>query len=368
MLSGWRMCEAYFEEEFLSHPGKQLTPIGRTWGLEFGSYVHKCMEYFYLAQREDWEGHFPILDRNNASVVGRTPQNLVSFLQLVSDHWKFADLDWFMQPEFKKGLGKTAQALGGHDGAITLFTQYYKQYWRQERFRFVGSELTFGHGKEFLLYEFPCVVRFYYCGRIDQIVDDTVTIGPMDFKTASYFDGTERDGFKPDDGMQGYVAFVQHHLKSKFAAEGRLCNTMIIRHISVRYEKEERFKSSFITYTPVEMAMWHARQIKTFKQIYEALIEDTGFVWNTRACNNGFYYHKCPFKQLHDVSPAYRDGLIKTFYQIQDAWSYDRNGGNNAKDLQVLQSKSAQEVSVDNRTQSDIDMAVSETPSKDKVL
>ena len=316
MLSAFRECQGYFEEQFLSHPNQMFVPTGRTWSLEFGQYFHKCMEYFYQGQRDDWEGVFQGVD-NSVEVK----QDFMSFLQICSDLWTVYDLDFYMSKEFEKNIGKSCRALGGHEGALTLFTQYYRTHFRQERFRFVGQELSFGRNKEVLIGEWN-MGRFYYCGRIDMIVDDSIAIGPMDHKTTSYFDGEERDNFTPDDGMQGYVFSVQRMLGEAFKEQGKVCNTMIINHISVRAPSNgsERFKKSYILYTPLQMDRWQGRQMATFKQIYRVLSGTESVTWDTAKCNN-WHHRKCSYKMLHETAPAFRDGIAAKFYQIKDAWN-----------------------------------------------
>ena len=344
MLSSFRKCQGYFYEQFLSHPGNMLTTRGRSWSLEFGQYLHKCMEYFYQAQRDNWEGAFLMNVPTTTSADGllSVPQDLISFLQICSDLWKSYDLEYFMAPEFKINIGKNCHNLGGHDGALTLFTQYYKVHWRQERLRFVGWELSFGRDKEVPILDntpnkgFAEATEFsikwdfvrspfraYYCGRIDLIVDNSEVIGPLDHKTTSYFDGGEGEMFKPHDGMQGYVYSVQQMLGDKVRAEGKMCNSIIINHISIRPAKEigERFKRSYKSYTPLEMENWLARQRSTFTQLYNMLINDAAPAWNTEACNMWYFSSKCPYKQLHEVPPAAREGLIRDKYELKPAWS-----------------------------------------------
>lgn len=333
MLSAFRKCQGYFYEQFLSHPGQMLVGKGRSWSLEFGQYFHRCMEFFYRGQRDNWEGNFVAYtapEKGLLKVGPEVKQDMISFLQLCSELWKFYDLEYYMAPEFKQYIGKNAHNLGGHDGALRLYTQYYKTHWRQEHFRFVGWELSFGHNKEvpILNWHPEYQMRAYYCGRIDLIIDDTETIGPMDHKTTAFFDGKEREQFKPHDGMQGYCYAVQHILKNKLQELGRTSNTTIINHVSIRPEEDagNRFKRSFIQYTPLEMDMWLKRQQATFREIYNVLVNGAEITWDTDLCNMWYYSSKCPYKALHDVAPAYREGRIKESFETKEAWSPYNNG------------------------------------------
>lgn len=337
MLSAFRKCQGYFQEQFLAEPGKMLLPMGRAWSLEFGQYFHKCLEYFYQAQRENWEGEFLVNCPTIESPDGlkNVKQDIISFLQICSDLWKSFDLEYFMDKELVKGPGKNAQALGGHDGAIRLYIQYYKVYARKERFRFVGWELSFGHNKEVPIitenYETSIPrrpydgfdFRAYYCGRLDLVVDNSEVIGPVDHKTTAYFDGHEGENFKPHDGMQGYVHSVQQMLKDKFQSTGRLCNTMIINHVSIRATEDmaARFKRSYKSYTLGEMDAWLKRQQATFLGIYDVLINERPVTWDTDLCNMWYYSHPCPYKQLHELPQVAREGIVKINYQLKDAWS-----------------------------------------------
>jgi hypothetical protein len=188
--------------------------------------------------------------------------------------------------------------------------------------------MVFGYGKEVLIANKPDGYNFraYLCGRIDQPIDDGKIIAPMDFKTHSYFDGTEKDMFKPHDGIQGYTFGLNEMLPEEYKAKGRSCYHAIIRHISVRYDKDERFKSSEIAYTPGEMAAWLKRQQATFKQIYRVISDLEDITWDTDVCDSWFFSKKCPYKPLHECSTGGREGIIKTFYKIVEPWSHENNG------------------------------------------
>jgi len=326
-LSSFRKCQGYWGEWITSHPGKTLVQRGRKWSFEFGAYFHKMMEFFYQAQREDWEG---IFITNINGTEQRYKQDLITFLQIVNDYWDKYDLNYFMEKEFKTNIGKTAQVLGGRIGATNLFMEYYKKYWRQERYRFIGWELSFGRDKRIPIclprdnYNF----RGYLVGRIDLLLDDTTNISPLDFKTTQYFDGFEQEDYKPHEGIQGYVYTGNCLLPEEFKARGRSCNSALIRHVSIRKPSDgsDRFKTSTILYTHQEMATWKNRQEKTFRDIYNALINEEVLTWNTDLCNMWFYNNPCPYLKLHKEPLVEREGIINTFYQIKEGWSPERNG------------------------------------------
>lgn len=321
MLSSFRKCQGYFQETYLSKPGKTLVPKEREWSLEFGIYVHKCLEYFYTGQRDNWEGKFYYFNNATKQIV-EEPQDFGKFLQICMFFWKKYNMDFFRTSQNGK---KQFEKLGGMAGAILLFKEYFQVHYRNERLRHVGWELSFGKNKEVPIVQSE-LFRGYYCGRIDNIVDNGTIIGPMDTKTKAYFDGTETDSYKPDEGPEGYVYSWQQMIPESLKAMGRQCNSMIINHISVQAvdNMQERFKRSVKPYTPAELQEWLGRQATTFGDIYNLLMGNRIATWNTALCNMWFYKRKCPFKNVHEVPPSFRENLIKLNYTEKEAWSPER--------------------------------------------
>jgi hypothetical protein len=323
MLSNFRKCQGLFQEQFINN----IYPTGRSWSLEFGQYVHKCMEYFYQAQRDSWSGEF-----NHPGALSENPihikQDFSNWLIICRDLWTNYQLDDFAD-------WKQHKSLGGWQGALGLLTEYYGCYANKERLRFVGWELSFGRSKEvpiideevsvqlFKHYSMPGLFRGYYCGRLDMVVDDGSIIGPLDHKTTAYFDGNESADFKPHDGMQGYVYSLQQMLGTKLQAEGRMCNNIIINHISLRTCKDpiDRFKRSYKPYTPEEMLEWKQRQIETFIGIYNLVVLERAATWNTELCKMFYFSMVCPYKQLHEVPPVMRKQLVKINYEERKPWN-----------------------------------------------
>lgn len=325
-LSSYRKCPGYFVESMLNRTGTS----GRSWSLEFGQYFHKVMEYFYKSQKEEWKGTWEIRFPLNTEAFSNPLQTFENFLSITRECWLEYKLDELSEtPGFKK--------LGGYIGALNLFTQYYNTHFQQERLRVVGTELSFGRSKEVYVgtyFEKPInkeslQIRFFYCGCIDLVVDDGSIIGPMDHKTTSYFDGTEGSGFKPHDGMQGYVYAFQKMLPEALKAQGRTCNSIYINHISLQTKNtnptgSDRFKHSIISYTPAEMDEWRNRQVRTFTDIYRSVILEEPVNWDTERCNSWFGFNECAYKQLHAAAPLSRDIIRKSNYIQIEAWSHDR--------------------------------------------
>jgi hypothetical protein len=329
MLSTYRKCPMLFVEQHLNN----LSPkgiAGRNWSLEFGMFVHKCLEYFYQAQRDSWK-HFWIHPAyktfEEQEMSPKLVQNIQNFLIICANLWTDYQLDDFRET-------KGYKSLGGWQGALKLMTEYYQVHAEKERMRFVGWELNFGRKKEVPIGkitkrneidygEIDVICRFYYCGRIDMIIDDGSKIGPLDHKTCSHFDGNESSDFKPHDGMQGYVYAVQKILGDKLAAQGITCNDIIINHISVKpcERAHERFKRSYKTYTASEMEEWRQRQVTTFKQIYNIIINDEQPFWNTDKCSYFIFSLPCPFKILHETPPSTRENIRKLMFQERKPWN-----------------------------------------------
>jgi PD-(D/E)XK nuclease superfamily len=347
-LSSFRKCPGYFEEFILNH---RRLKEGRVWALEFGQYFHKVMEFFYQAQHCNWTGTWTYYDTTGEKPVHYScEQNLQNFIEITRVQWANYDLEYFGQPLWydkkkKKNVPfSTYEKLGGYTGAFNLFLQYYINHFQQERMRVVGTELSFGRAREVPIgsitqkwaAESPSdfvheeeICRLYYCGRIDLVVDNGVVIGPLDFKTTSYFDGTESNDFKPHDGQQGYVYSAQKMLPEELVKQGRMCNSAMIKHISLTQTSEDttgrdRFKTTIKSYTPAEMEEWRLRQVATFTAIYRHVILEEPIWWNTDVCGSWFYFQDCPYKQLHNLPPMSRSSLDGNLYKIGEAWSHER--------------------------------------------
>lgn len=327
MMENFRKCQGAFVERYLN----RIVPNGRSWALDFGSYFHTCMEYFYQAQRENWEGNWAyvgfgsIHQENDTKIIKLIKQDYANFVQLCLDLWKEYKMDEFA--EYKQ-----SKTFGGQDGAILLFSQYFKTHFRLERLRFVGWELSFGKKKEVPILDSAIYYdgvlhpfRGYYCGRIDLIVDDTEIIGPLDHKTTAKFDGSENSDYKPNDGPCGYVYSLQHILGEKFKSEGRTCNSILINHIELnppaRQDMRYRFKRSKKSYSPAELQEWLGRQQATFRHLYEVIVLEQPVIWNTQACAYWIFGQNCAYKPIHEVAPVVRDGVRKQFYQIGKPWN-----------------------------------------------
>jgi hypothetical protein len=302
-LSSVRKCEAYFIESIAN----RLSGTGRAWSLEFGSWLHYCLEYYYQNQKNG----------KDVSVY-----ELSKFGGMA---WDKLDMDFWSKIEDKR-----CKTIGGKLGAVVMLAEYHAMYMSRERLRTVATEVGFGYAKEVpiltdhTLYSYA-PFRAYYTGRIDRIVDNGTVISPFDHKSQSAFTGKEVTSFKPHEGMQGYVYATSHIISGLFpeiAAEGRICNSITINHISLKpcTNPLDRFKRSTPTWTPTQMEQWRLRQVSTFSRIYEMLVLERPADYSTDYCNM-MYHHECPYKALHEQDDEYRPIVMNQKYVQVAPWN-----------------------------------------------
>lgn len=312
MLSTFRLCEAKFVEEHIRkiqpRYGRGTSPHGTqvkhtAWFLEFGTWFHKMMEEYYH------------------HVKNGTELSQAQWLAKAAFLWDAYDLDYYK--ERHKGF----KNIGGLEGAIAMLSQYYYVYWGRERFRVIGTELAYGANKEVPILEdhtlYPYApFRAYYTGRIDQLLDDNVNIGPMDHKTKSNFDGKEIDMFAPHEGMEGYVYSAGEILKKYFPNIHRPVNRVWINHISVKPDNDpfKRFRRLPVCFTPEQLADWRLRQIRTFSKLYQVIVGEIAPDWNTNVCNS-IYHNPCPFKALHSIPASQMITLITANFEEREEWN-----------------------------------------------
>jgi hypothetical protein len=318
MLSSLRRCESYFDLAILQN----VHPRGEgAWALDFGAWMHKCLEVYYKVKCAGKE--YP----------------LAKWLKYGAALWKRNGLSKYADfPQFKE--------LGGYEGALAILIEYYNNYYGwKERLQIVGCELAFGYAKEVSIGQFVHAtpdfypqdtidghraiynkVNCYLSGRIDMVVDDGTFVGPLDHKTKKYFRGDETSSYSPHDGMLGYAYAVDKILGAKFAEQGRQCRQTIINHISLRQPKkgEDRFKRSFIQYSPSQFEEYRLRQLASFKRLFEITVLNEEKQWNTQSCI--MFGKECPYRQLHSRAPEAREGILRAYYEVKDVkWNPYRN-------------------------------------------
>jgi hypothetical protein len=327
-MSHMRMCESMFIEEITNciH-GRGV----RYWSLEFGVWVHDCLERFYDAFKK----------------TGQPPE-LDPWVNYCLELWDLYDLDYYKPDPLKlvknyRTDEKKYHSFGGREGAAGFLIHYYGFYINQ-RLRVVGTEIAFGRSKEVLLgsFRFPRYkwwegpegeddlvveswdkVNVYLTGRIDLLGDNTYKIGPVDHKSTARFDGYESNDYDPHEGITGYIYAINEILKKRFPDNPhKICRDGWIYHISVNALEETRFKATLITKTPQQLLDYAARQLRTARRILDVLTGQTPDM-NTLVCNN-IYNKPCPYRELHRQPTEQRLATIQQFYEIREAWNPEK--------------------------------------------
>lgn len=305
MLNTLEQCEMKFFTEHLLN----VRPIGhKSWSLSFGAYLHYCFEVYYRFLRDNEGKNMPIDD----------------FLKYGKEKWYELKLDGYSED-------KKYKTLGGLDGALNLLTMYWA-YYHDLRVRVVDVEIAFGKNREVLLGEFYLPielgnnpVRCYLTGRIDLIVDNGNKIGPVDHKHHAVFRGDEYKKFNPHDGVTGYILAVNSvmsQLYPKYFEQGRQCLSSWVYHISAAF-RTDRFKVTPIDKVPEQLEEYKARKVEEFKRIADIIFNGASPRWNTNACSN-IYNRECEYKVLHEAPSKEWPNLIKSHYNITEAWNPDK--------------------------------------------
>lgn len=311
MLQTFRMCEARFFEEFVEGY-KPKGSLGRIWFLDFGVCVHKAIEIYYIDRKK---GAFDLM-----GWISKIARKI----------WDEKDMEYWANEDLWKGHKYNSyKDLGGFLGFCGLLFQY-AQYFsvENERFRVIGTELYFGKNKEVPLLENKYFDRYspnfeitetpfrlYLAGKIDLLVDDGYSIGPMDHKTSRDFMGKNPAiNYEIQEGMTGYVFAAKTILASmntetygQTVPQGRQVNKIWMNFLQVKPAKAnmaDRFKRVPLYKTDEELEMYRQRQISTAARIYQLLEnykEDGSGLqpfYNHMACTN-WMHRNCLFQPVH---------------------------------------------------------------------
>lgn len=319
MLSALRKCEGYFIENIINRSVK-----GRGWPFDFGIWIHACIEYMYMNPHQrvlKWQQEF-----NARQVTKDATAQYCSAPELVD----YGAALW-NKMEFQKYHVQHKQyiSFGGFSGAAKMLLHYWQMYGEtREPLQIVGTEAAFGGAKECFIGSFEISgvrISCYYSGRIDVIVDDGISLGVMDTKSTSKFDGDELTDFTPHDGMMGYVYALRHILQNNYGSvyNGRPCNRIIINHVQVGDCKDykERFKRTPITYTLEQLEEWRLRQLRSFRKLYDITVGQQTPDWNTELCSKWYFRMPCPYQDLHRVTPSNREIIRKANFIQLEKWS-----------------------------------------------
>ncbi len=342
MLSNARLCEARFYMSHLLHINPRYdTSHRKPWFLDFGEFVHYCLETFYKS--------FKLFKR---------PPDVTLWLEDCKQKWISMKMEEYGEennPHVFPADKKKFEDVEGWPGVSGLLIQYFSFY-MDMRLRVIDTEITFGHNKEVFLGTFNSniirdkyleevdnyigvrlKVECYLTGRIDLLVDNGYKIGPIDHKTTHRFDGMEHTDFNPQDGITGYILAINELLK-EYQSQGISCPFSSggwIFHISnttpsTPRDKTKkpgpRFKTTPIDKTKEQLDDFKARQLSTFKRIAELLFNDKVPEWNTTACNN-IFMRPCEYKPIHEQPSSEWSQIINNHYTVgQHVWDTREHG------------------------------------------
>ena len=308
-LSTFRSCPARFKLEMIDgrRPKATAGSAGTgSWSLDFGILFHKVMEYYYTNFRSpDF----------SASVA----------IRYASELWEAMGFEsWSAANGYKN--------VGGLEGFRWLINFYFTRYQSEnERLRVVGTELYFGKGKEVPLQLNPtssAPFRLYYSGKIDLLVDDGYSFGPLDHKTSSDFKGKDPNlGYMVQDGMTGYV-FASKFMTQKIMELhplSRRTNMILMNYVQVKRAKDlqSQFKRIPLYKSDAELEQWRLRQIATVRDILHATwgtFEGIPFWYDTSHCTNT-YYRDCQFFPVHRIAdPTNQLVVLNNDFEIKPIW------------------------------------------------
>jgi hypothetical protein len=317
MMSDFRSCPSYFIEAYVNG----ISTRGRSFDLEFGLLFHSMMEDYYRRFRDP---SFNIQEWGLDKAV---------------KEWGKADMNFH-------STHKTYQSIGGVMGFVGLLISYANRFSAEnEHLRVIGTEISFGKNKEVLLGSIGITkpnmgsivgsytdsfLTLYLSGRIDTLVDDGVSICPMDHKTQSTLRYDPALRYEVDEGPTGYIYAISKILPRILGAESdkyinRNCNKIIMNFISKTPTKDERdrFKRIPILKTLEQLESYRKRMLLTGEQIFRTLVNyaSTRVVnRDTSKCTN-WYMHDCAFLPIHRQNSRENELMvINQFYEKRPIW------------------------------------------------
>ena len=169
-------------------------------------------------------------------------------------------------------------------------------------------------------------VMVYFTGRPDLValrLSDN-KIYPWDHKTSDEVHNTKfLNKWKPNHQIQGY-AFAVRQLVQEL--DLGVCGDRVIINGAARLdvtekksgEKKPRFIRLEPQFTVDELEEWRFQITLKAERVREA-IESGHFVMNDKSCDK---YYGCIYRDLCKQTPAARQLLIETLYQIKEPWSH----------------------------------------------
>jgi len=289
LLSTHRTCaDAFIQMHVLGYhpkPGYGV-PNLRRWYLDFGIAFHKMMEIYY---KEFKNPEFDMLDW--ATYKSKPVWDKLDMDNLYKEH-----------PEY--------HTIGGYKGFVGILLQYATRFKAEnEKLRILGTEISFGKGKEIVLYEDNSLI-ICLAGRMDVIVDDGFFIMPMDHKTTGTFRNDPLDRYLIDEGPTGYIYALRRILPKYIPKEyitKRDCNRILINMIAKNppaKDTMDRFRRLCIWKTSEQLSLYEKRMITSCENLLQDLTRfanGTPIARDTSHCTN-WYHGKCVYFDVHRQS------------------------------------------------------------------
>jgi hypothetical protein len=277
-LATFRVCPEKFKLEFVD--GYHGT--GRVWFLDFGILFHSMVEDYYN------------LKIKNSKI------DIKEWAFSAVPKWDAMGME-FYATSFNGKPHKDYIKVGGVQGFVALLLQYGFHFSvENERLRVIATEIYFGKGREVPI-EFNVSVKLYLSGKMDLLIDDGRSIGPMDHKTVGDFQGKSQvSKYDCHEGMTGYLYAAREIVKSYNLDFNRIVNKIWMNFIQVKPEEDatKRFSRMPIFKTDWQLEQFRLRQIRTMYDIYNMLYDEVPAYWNTSACKS-YMHGDCSFYHIH---------------------------------------------------------------------
>jgi len=319
IMSCFRTCPSLFMMTWVEGFAPK---IGKSWILDFGTIFHKLVEIYYKEFRT------PGFDRIKWAT------------EIAKEEWIAANMKFHRDH-------KEYNTIGGLPGFASLLLEYASRFSADnERIRVIGTEIAFGRNREVPLgsvynmvrdaprSDFANVyLRVFLAGRIDVLIDDRTSIGPLDHKTKGSFRGDPSKFYEIDEGPTGYIYAVNQilpkllkELNLEESLLERSCNKILMNYISKTPTQDpaERFKRLPIFKTSDQLESYRRRMLLTAEDLFRALIRYAVSKEASRSTNNctGLYGSDCPFLAVHrQVSKENELMMLSANYEKRPIWN-----------------------------------------------
>jgi hypothetical protein len=291
-------CPAMFKESFIEN----LVPKGeKPFAMNLGSWWSRVMEEVYTAQFHNK----PL-----------QPSEFIALSMRVWNELKLDELEALHLKQYKE--------FGGRYGALTMISEYATRQLPIDyrTWKILAAEASFGRNKEVCIGETDKIV-LYWMGQPDLYVISDGRVLPVDHKSTGWIDAYTSNKYKPDVQIPGYIIAGQILAKSlslDFPIDRAIINCVARTDRTDKTDsgKFPRFKRFLISYTPDELDEWKRRRLQQAELLRNS-IETNTWQWNETACSS-FYYKVCPFRDIHEKTPAVRLVVIAANYKKREPW------------------------------------------------